>query len=343
MTHPLKVVLAGCGGISNIWTDAAKAIEGVQIVGLVDLNPETARAYAERHKLAGIPSGTNLAAMIRKTKPDIVFDCTVPEAHKTVTMTALKRGCHVLGEKPMADTMANARKMVAAAAQAGKTYAVMQNYRYSQDIRRLRRLIESGAIGKIHTLHSDFFLGIHFGGFRDHMKHVLLLDMAIHTFDAVRFVSGADPLSVLCYEWNPPSSWYDHGASAVAMFEMTGGIVYSYRGSWCAEGFDTSWQASWRIIGDKGTILWDGGGGIQAAGVEPEVHGNTRKTFPIEVPPLSLAPEQQSHSGCLRDMIACIRTGHAPETVCTDNIKSLAMVHAAVESAEKGRWIKIAL
>src|SRR6266581_2652143 len=72
-------------------------------------------------------------------------------------------------------------------------------------------------------------IGAHFEGFRQHMRHVLLLDMAIHTFDAARLLTGADPVSVYCKEWNPVGSWYDHDASAVAFFEMTNGIVYTYR------------------------------------------------------------------------------------------------------------------
>ena len=50
------------------------------------------------------------------------------------------------------------------------------------------------------------------------MPHVLLLEMAIHTFDAARLILGADPVSVYCKEWNPPGSWYKQNASAVAIF-----------------------------------------------------------------------------------------------------------------------------
>ena len=51
-----------------------------------------------------------------------------------------------------------------------------------------------------------------------------------------RLLTAADPVSVYCHEWNPAGSWYDHDASAVAFFEMSDGLVYTYRGSWCAEG-----------------------------------------------------------------------------------------------------------
>ncbi len=122
--------------------------------------------------------------------------------------------------------MDNARRMVEAAAASGKTFAVMQNRRYDPNIRRLCEFIGSGAIGRVTTVNCDFYVGAHFGGFRDHMRHVLLLDMAIHTFDAARLITGSafeaqsgDPTGVYCKEWNPAGSWYDHDASAVAIFD----------------------------------------------------------------------------------------------------------------------------
>ena len=93
--------------------------------------------------------------------------CTLPAAlsaaitvktNLCVTLTALEHGCHVLGEKPLADSLAHAREMVAAAKQAGKIYAVIQNRRYLPQIRRLRNFLESGAIGELTDI-ADYVLG----------------------------------------------------------------------------------------------------------------------------------------------------------------------------------------
>jgi len=58
--------------------------------------------------------------------------------------------------------------------------------------------------------------------------------------DAARFITAADALSVFCHEWNPAGSWLDHEASAVAIFHMSGGIVYTYRGGWSTEGLNAT-------------------------------------------------------------------------------------------------------
>ena len=71
----------------------------------------------------------------------------------------------------------------------------MQNRRFDPIARALRDFLAEGHIGRVNTLHADFFVAPHFGGFRDTMEHILLRDMAVHTFGSARFLAGADPLT----------------------------------------------------------------------------------------------------------------------------------------------------
>ena len=336
-----RALLVGCGGISRTWLKAIGDMDDVEIVGLVDLFEDIAVSRADEFGLDKALVAADLGQALARTRPEVVFNCTVPEAHLEVTLEALAHGCHVLGEKPLADSMAHARQMVSAAERAGRLFAVIQNRRYDANIRRLRRLVASCAVGPLTTVNCDFYIGAHFGGFRDHMDHVLLLDMAIHTFDAARLISAADPVSVYCREWNPSGSWYDHDASAVAVFEMSDGLVFTYRGSWCSEGLNTTWESDWRLIGQRGSVLWDG-----AEGIEAEVVAKTGTFFsemiPLEVPEAQESDMVGGHAGVIRDFVRAVRTGDVPETICTDNIKSLAMVLGAIESAERGQPVTIA-
>jgi len=327
--------------MGNAWLNKDIVRKQVEIVGLVDVRKEAARNRAEQHGFDDAVIGDDLSGVLKEAKPQVVFDCTIPEAHCEVTVTALRHGCHVLGEKPMADSMPNARRMVRAAERAGRMYAVMQNRRYHAAIRDLRRFLDSGAIGKVTTVQSDFFIGAHFEGFRKEMEHVLLLDMAIHTFDAARLITGADATSVSCHEWNPHGSSFRHGASASAVFEMGGGVVYNYHGSWCAEGCSTSWEGAWRIVGERGTVLWDGGDGLRCEIVKERRTGRRWQTVERSVPRRCPKRLTGGHDGAMREFIACVRNGSTPETICTDNIKSLAMVHAAIRSSEQGRRVKV--
>ena len=304
----------------------------VEVVAFVDMDPSAAVRLRDEAGSPSAATGTDLAAMLDQTQPDLLFDVVVPGGRHDVVATGLRHGCHVLSEKPMAASLDEARDLVRLAADTGKIHAVVQNRRYIPGVRRIRRLIESGALGELTALHADFFIGAHFGGFRDAMQNVLLLDMAIHTFDAARFMAGKDARAVYCHETNPRGSWYAHGADAHAIFEFADDVIFTYRGSWAAEGANTSWESTWRIIGTRGTLLWDGADRFEAHVVNG-AEGFHRPLAELQVPPPNDDAQTLGHASVIADFIDAIERGTAPETVGSDNIKSLSMVFAAIESA----------
>ncbi|ODR89593.1 oxidoreductase [Sinorhizobium alkalisoli] len=326
------------------WVRAIAADPGLQtairIVGLVDVNLDAARKFAGEFSLRDVVIGSDLEAVLAQTRPDILFDIVVPSARLEVVAVGLQHGCHVLSEKPMATSLADGRELVRLAAEAGKLHAIVQNRRFVPGIRRIRSFIESGAIGDITAIHCDFFIGAHFGGFREEMEHVLLLDMAIHTFDAARFLADRKPIAVYCHEENPRGSWYAHGAAATAIFELEGDVTFTYRGSWCAEGANTSWESEWRIIGSRGTLLWDGADHFRASKVAG-TEGFLRELAPIEVPAAADHRRTQGHASVIADFVAAIQEGGKPETAGDDNINSLAMAFAAIESARSRQRVTI--
>ncbi|HWE61648.1 MAG TPA: Gfo/Idh/MocA family oxidoreductase [Chloroflexota bacterium] len=332
-----RAALVGAGGMGRNWAENLRGCDEVELVAWVDLRPEVAAAAAAALDLRDLHTGTTLAAALRATRPDFVVDVSTPEAHHDVTLEALAYGVPVLGEKPMADTMERARAMVAASERAGTLYMVSQSRRYHAGLASFRALI-AGCLGPLGMITTDFFLGPHFGGFRETMASPLLLDMAIHTFDAARYLSGADPVAVYCEQFNPAWSWYAGAACATALFELSGGLRYTYRGSWCAEGRPTSWEGEWRAIGAQGTATWNG----EQAPVAEVV--TAQDGFFSSVAQRSEALPTWEHSGIaasLRDFLGALRTGATPMGECHDNIKSLAMVFAAIESASSGRRVLI--
>ena len=338
----VEAILVGCGAMSRAWLEAARQIDGLTITGLVDIDEDRARACAAEYGLAEAMVGTSLAETIEARRPDAVFDVVVPAARHHVAMTAIRSGCHLLTEKPLAASLTEARAIVSAAKAAGVIHAVVQNRRYLPAVRQIRRLIASGVIGAPTSLHCDFFLAPHFGGFREEMEHVLLLDMAIHTFDAARAMTGLEAERVFCREWDPQGSWYRQGSSAVAVFDLTNGGVLNYRGSWCADGARTSWEASWRIVCTYGTLVWDGFADIRAETVDgARREGLFDVPRPVAVPPPDPADHVDGHLGVMRDFVAAIRSGRPPETAGADNLRSLGMVFAAIESAERGVPVRI--
>ena len=321
--------------MGRAWGRAVNDNPDIELVGWVDVVEERAHEALEALAVTGVAVEGDVGAALTRLSPDFVVDVSVPEAHYEVTATCLQKAVPVLGEKPMAATMEEARQLVELSEQCSTLFVVSQNRRYNSGLAAFREVVAT-RLGGAGQLNAEFYRSPHFGGFREEMASPLLLDMAIHTFDAARYVTGADALSVACSEFNPPWSWYKGAASAVAEFEMTGGLRFSYQGSWCAEGFETSWDSAWRAIGPRGSALWDGAGN-PIAEVRPE--GGSPDVERVEAP--AAAIPAKGIAGSLADFVRSLRTGEAPMGECHDNIRSLAMVFAALESSRTGRRVAV--
>ena len=138
------------------------------------------------------------------------------------------------------------------------------------------------------------------------------------------FLLGADPVSVSCQTWNPSWSWYDGDADATAVFEMSTGARYVYQGSWCSPGAETSWNGVWRVSAEQGTAHWDG------------------DHDPVGPPVDDPASPYDGVAGALRVFVDALTGGGTPMGEVHENLPSLAMVAAAVESSRSGRPVRIA-
>ncbi|MBS1709739.1 MAG: Gfo/Idh/MocA family oxidoreductase [Armatimonadetes bacterium] len=333
-----RAVIVGAGGMGKAWGHNLAKHPDVEVAGWVDLDAARATEAVTEVGLVGIEVGTDLGRLLADTRPDFVVDVTVPEAHRDVTVQSLEAGCPILGEKPMALTMAHAKDMVAASERTGLLYMVSQSRRYNADMVVYRDLARQ--IGALGVLNVDFYLGPHFGGFRDEMASPLVADMAIHTFDQARFLSGRDAVSVYAEEFNPGWSWMAGDANATCLFEMEGGLRFTYRGSWVAEGCNTSWEGEWRACGSMGSAKWDGHQSFAAEVTDgDEGFFRPHRELPVPAHPDSF---KSGIEGSLAEFLIALDGGPKPQGECHDNIQSLAMVCAAIESARRKERVLIA-
>lgn len=329
----IKILQVGCGKISSTWLEVFSMRRDVKVVGLVDINEKYAM---EKRSCFGLQCEifTDLHKAIEKTIPDIIVDNTSPEAHFKVVMTALENGCHVFGEKPISDSIEDAIEMVKKANKTKKSYFIMQNRRYFKGIRTFRKIIEDGSIGDLGFLYASFYIGTHFNDYRDFMDSPMLIERSIHVFDQARFISNSEALSVYCHEFNPSYSWFKGNACVCCIFEMTNKMVFSFNGSWCSSGNETGWQSEWRANGSNGSVVWDGES-------IPSYEFLKKENEPLlhRITPDNVWKHQEGHAGCIDEMIMAIRNNKACETDCNDNIKSFAMVMAAIKSAREKRKV----
>lgn len=331
-----RALLVGAGGMGRAWGSLLVDHSGAELVGWIDLLPEVARKAAADLGHEGVYVGADLREAIEVTQPDFLLNVTVPAAHLGVSELGLRAGLPVLSEKPLAETLDEATALVRASEETGRLLMVSQNRRYNRGLAALRDLAQS-SLGRLGLVDAGFYRDPHFGGFREEMASPLLVDMAIHTFDAARYVTAADPVSVYCDESNPPWSWFQGAAAATAVFELTGGVRFSYHGSWCAPGRVTSWESEWRVVGEAGTATWDGHQPPQAELVSSQDGKPAIRPLRAAQPDLS-----EGIAGSLADFLRALDdAGHTPMGECHDNIKSLAMVQAAVRSAQRGERVAV--
>jgi predicted dehydrogenase len=135
-------------------------------------------------------------------------------------------------------------------------------------------------------------------------------------------------------------SWYRGDAAATAIFEMSDGIVFNYRGSWCAEGCHTSWNGDWRIVGTRGTIVMEQDRPPQGQ----RVKDLAQNAFNLDLEEVAADPVEingKNIAGSLNEFLDYLDGGVVPQGECHDNIRSLAMVFAAIESSKRKERVTI--
>jgi predicted dehydrogenase len=311
------------------WTHCVAASKRWQAAAYVDTDRQALEDAARRHGMPAERCFTDLRTALRDVEADALLDVTPQKFRKAVCCAAFDRGLHVLAEKPLADSLKNAKAIIAHAAKRRRTFMVAQNYRYQAIAQTVKRFIASGRLGTLGYIGISFHKGPHFGGYREQMSYPLVLDMSIHHVDLVRCVTGADIDAVEALSVAAPWNWNQGDATIVANMELTNGVAVCYFGSWVASGAETPWNADWRIEGSKGVLLWE----------------NDRLWFsnkPDQRRPVRLIQWPVSHQTFLLEAFARALDGKTePETSGRRNLNSLATTYAIVRAAQTRRRVVV--
>jgi predicted dehydrogenase len=331
-----RVLQVGVGGFGAVWLGA---LDGeMEHVALVDRDAAALAAAAERTGLAPERCFTDLDAALSADGADMALVVVPPSAHRPVAERCLERGLPVLVEKPLAGSREDSVALVRAARRAGRELAVSQNYRYRPVIETARRVLASGRLGRLGQARVEFRHHYDFRGtFREAMDHPLLLDMAVHHFDLIRFVCGLEPVRVSATSWNPPWSQFAGDASAVAVFDMEGGARVVYEGSWHPRAQFTDWNCRWLLECEGGYLILDRDRVLAGEGLD--VHA-VAAPAPAAVPLVELP--RQDQAAVASDFMRAVRAGEPAPTAAADNLRSLEMVFGAVESAQRGQPVALA-
>lgn len=325
----LKIIQVGVGGFGRSWTDIVESSKFWEAVAYVDINEKALNEAAAAHGMPKDRCFKDLESASASVEADAVLIVVPPKVHMEIALQSLEADFHVLIEKPLADTIENAKRIVSEANKRSLKLMVSQNYRFRKGARTVRRLIETEKVGKPSYANVNFHKAPRFRGFRLKMKHPLLIDMAIHHFDTMRYLFNSNPLSIYCETWKPKWSWFKGDPCATVTIKMENGVYLTYVGSWVSLGWETTWDGDWRIECSEGGIHWDGK-------IKSKLKDSTNEVTERFV---SMPFEDRAYS--LYEFAETIRKDREPETSGKDNLKSLAMIFASLDSAKSGKPILV--
>lgn len=332
----MKLLQIGVGGFGLHWVRQLVQEPAVELVGLIDVNEQ---ALTEAGKLAKLPKKRRfktLEAAIDALEADGLICVSPPAFHLQHINTAVDAGLDVICEKPLATTLADAVGILQAARRSGRTVAVAQNYRHRPVTYTMRNLVQSDAIGEIGQVRLDFYKGWPFSlsDFRRTMPFPILVDMSIHHFDLLRYITGLEAQTVRGEAWNPAWSLNEGDTSAAIRFTMENGATVLYNASWCAQGDFCDWNGDWLVEGERGAIRYTGG-------TLSLNHTDRRHQVTTA---LTITPESPLHTeqrAVLADFMAARREGRRPLTDVRDNLRSISMVFTAVDAVKTGQTLPV--
>lgn len=328
------------GGWGRSWAKVlSQHPELVEVVACVDVEPQMLLQLRADVDLDASLCYNSLDTALAATAADAVLVTTPVGGHAPAAVAALAAGKHVLVEKPFAASLMEAQEVVEAAADAGKVLMVSQNYRFYPAAQTAANLVRQGVLGPVSSASVQFRryanLPPRESNRHYHIRHPLLMDMAIHHFDLMRYVLGQEPQSVHCHAWNPPWSNFTEPPSAVATIVFDGGAVVDYRGSWVSTATQTTWDGEWQMECAGGVIAWTGrdDNSLRADAVTIRPRGKRASRVPLPVLPY------WDRAGSLAEFVTAVDSGREPLTSGRDNLASAALMFAAMQSAETGQPI----
>jgi predicted dehydrogenase len=196
VTPPVRAAVVGCGDISSVHLAALRDLEGVELVGVCDV--DAARGTATAHA-QGTVAFTDHREMLDALRPDVVHVCTPHDQHAPVAVDCIERGVHVVLEKPVAHTLAEAQPVLdASLANPGVRVAVCFQNRYNRASQEAYRLLQEGSLGAIRGASAtvawhrtpEYYARGPWRGQRRRSGGGVLMNQAIHTLDLVQWFLG---------------------------------------------------------------------------------------------------------------------------------------------------------
>ena len=322
---PIKIGIIGCGGISRAHARGYQNLTDLfQVTATCDVVESNA---IERGQQLGAKNiYTDYKKMLKEADIDAVDICLPHDIHAEVAISALESGKHVIVEKPIATTLAEADDMVSTANKTGLTLMVALNERYDPVHQHIKKMIDNGTLGKLLCIRIDHNQNVimpegHWIRSRQRLGGGVLIGSGIHRVDLLRWFGGEVKKVANFWVKQPERMEGEIAVVMNALFES--GCIGEVTALWAVR--KAPWYEGVWVYGTSGSVyringlFWDSPDGYVKVDV----------------------PEADSFTEELRHFGHCIINGQKPLTNGEEAKRSLEVVLAAYRSAETGQVVEL--
>lgn len=318
----LGLCVLGCGSFARVFAQAVSGSVGEIDLFFASRDPARAREYASRFN--GVDAFGGYASAVSDPRVDAIYVCTPHHLHREHVALAAGHGKHVLVEKPIAGTMADAEAMVEQAASAGVNLMVAENYRFLPPVQEAKNLVDQGLLGQIRLVQFQEQYPFRPSGWRNRRElngGGVLIDGGIHKFSALTHLSGR-PKQIFAQKLLPGQPRLDAEDGVVVVTRTDDGIVGLINHSWSvAPPTPHSWFA---VSGAAGYLYSEPG--------RPWLRllvGDNETILDLEADSNGVAP-------MVREFHRSIVENREPTMTGNEGIADLALVLKAYESIDTG-------
>lgn len=348
----IRIGIIGCGGIAGQHARGYATCPDVEIVACSDISLQRAQQFAAEFNVPRVYS--DYRTMLAHEKLDAVSVCTPNYAHCEPTVAALEAGLHVLCEKPMAMSVAEAERMVGAAQRSKKMLTIGHHFRFVPFIRFIKQRIDEGLLGDIyfgrsHALRRRGVPGWGEFHIREKSGGGALIDIGVHALDCIVWLMGSpQPVTVTGKTFTMFgnrksffSAWGDYKREdfdvedfATGFVRFSNGATLSLAASWAAHIAENE-DFTQLILGDRGGVVVRPFG--EGAGVRIQ---SARDEALLDVIPSGF-PEKHPHIEEIQHWVACLR-GEAEVLVKPEECLNVQrIIEGIYRSSELGREVRV--
>lgn len=345
MSRTLRFAVFGAGFWTRCQLAAWRELDGVECVAIYNRTRPRAEALAAEFGIPAVYDDPDV--LLDEVRPDFVDNITEIGGHAPLSLLCARRRIPCICQKPMAASLAEARRMVSAFARARTPFFVHENWRWQEPLRQLRTLLAQHAIGT--PLRARLSMVSGFDVFENQpalraLDQFILMDLGAHMLDVARALFGeARSLSCVTARTLQPTVTGENLATLLLTMGRAAthvGIELGYALTPLEEGRHELFPQTLAFVeGSRGSIEL-------APDYTLRVTTRSGTTVSRHAPPAydwvdpAYAVVQASIVPCCADLLAALRGRQPGETTGADNLKTMTLVFAAYDSARTGRTVR---